>query len=152
MSHDLEEFLEESGLRSGNRRMALYPGAFAPDAATSDAGADVAFVRGAGLPRRRSRRQRRRRRALGRAGPRSPRAWRCDEVAPSRPRPHARHLVRIGRDPRDEHAAVWTAAQPAGEPRVPAHRTSEKTAPGAPWLVIALCIGSVAAMVIMTLK
>ena len=39
MSHDLEEFLEESGLRSGNRRMALYmQELFAPDAATSDAG------------------------------------------------------------------------------------------------------------------
>src|SRR6185503_10686634 len=39
MSHDLEEFLEESGLRSGNRRMALYmQELFAPDATTSDAG------------------------------------------------------------------------------------------------------------------
>src|SRR5678816_2407161 len=39
MSHDLEEFLEESGLRSGNRRMALYmQELFAPDAAASEAG------------------------------------------------------------------------------------------------------------------
>ncbi len=39
MSHDLEEFLEESGLRSGNRRMSLYmQELFAPDATTSDAG------------------------------------------------------------------------------------------------------------------
>ena len=34
MRHDLEEFLDESGLRSGNRRMALYmQELFAPDAA-----------------------------------------------------------------------------------------------------------------------
>jgi serine/threonine-protein kinase len=39
MSHDLEEFLEESSLRSGNRRVALYmQELFAPDAAISDAG------------------------------------------------------------------------------------------------------------------
>ena len=39
MSHDLEEFLEESGLKSGNRRMALYmQEVFAPDAATSEVG------------------------------------------------------------------------------------------------------------------
>ncbi|HXU05710.1 MAG TPA: serine/threonine-protein kinase [Polyangia bacterium] len=39
MSLDLEEFLEESGLRSGNRRMAAYmQELFAPDASTSDAG------------------------------------------------------------------------------------------------------------------
>jgi hypothetical protein len=39
MSHDLEEFLEESGMRSGNRRMSLYmQELFAPDAVSSDAG------------------------------------------------------------------------------------------------------------------
>ncbi|HEY7373997.1 MAG TPA: protein kinase [Polyangia bacterium] len=39
MSLDLEEFLEETGLRSGNRRMSLYMHElFTPDAATSDAG------------------------------------------------------------------------------------------------------------------
>jgi serine/threonine protein kinase len=43
MRHDLEEFLEESGLKSGNRRMALYmQEVFAPDAATSDAGVEKA--------------------------------------------------------------------------------------------------------------
>ena len=49
MSHDLEEFLEESGLRSGNRRMSNYmQELFAPDAATSDAGvaASRSFDRG----------------------------------------------------------------------------------------------------------
>src|SRR5580765_1649639 len=39
MSHDLEEFLEESGMRSGNRRMSLYmQELFAPEAVSSDAG------------------------------------------------------------------------------------------------------------------
>jgi serine/threonine protein kinase len=39
MSHDLEEFLEESGLRSGNRRVALYmQELFAPGASTSETG------------------------------------------------------------------------------------------------------------------
>jgi serine/threonine protein kinase len=43
MRHDLEEFLEESGLKSGNRRMALYmQEVFAPGAATSDAGVEKA--------------------------------------------------------------------------------------------------------------
>jgi hypothetical protein len=43
MRHDLEEFLEESGLKSGNRRMALYmQEVFAPDAATSDVGVEKA--------------------------------------------------------------------------------------------------------------
>ena len=43
MRHDLEEFLEESGLKSGNRRMALYmQEVFAPDAATSEVGVEKA--------------------------------------------------------------------------------------------------------------
>jgi hypothetical protein len=43
MSHDLEEFLEESGLRSGNRRVAIYmQELFAADAAASDSGAAMA--------------------------------------------------------------------------------------------------------------
>ena len=50
MSHDLEEFLEESGLRSGNRRVSLYmQELFAPDAPTSDAG--VAASRAFSEPR-----------------------------------------------------------------------------------------------------
>jgi hypothetical protein len=50
MSHDLEEFLEESGLRSGNRRMSLYmQELFAPDAATSESG--IAASRAFGEPR-----------------------------------------------------------------------------------------------------
>ena len=50
MRHDLEEFLDESGLRSGNRRMALYmQELFAPDAPTSDAG--VAASRAFAEPR-----------------------------------------------------------------------------------------------------
>ena len=61
MRHDLEEFLEESGLRSGNRRMALYmQELFAPDAA--DVGRrrrDVARVRRSAAARRRRRRRRR---------------------------------------------------------------------------------------------
>jgi serine/threonine protein kinase len=45
MSLDLEEFLEETGLRSGNRRMSLYMHElFAPDAATSDAGVTASRV------------------------------------------------------------------------------------------------------------
>jgi hypothetical protein len=47
MSHDLEDFLEDSGLRSGNRRMSIYmQELFAPDAVTSEAGvaASRAFV------------------------------------------------------------------------------------------------------------
>ena len=94
MSHDLEEFLEESGLRSGNRRMSLYmQELFAPDAATSDAG--VAASRSFAEPRRR-----RGRRALGRAGPGSARA--AGDAYRGRPRGgrarHAWHLGRIGRD------------------------------------------------------
>src|SRR4029079_16626044 len=50
MSHDLEEFLEESGLRSGNRRVSLYmQELFAPDARTSEAG--VAASRAFSEPR-----------------------------------------------------------------------------------------------------
>ncbi|HMF44257.1 MAG TPA: serine/threonine-protein kinase [Polyangia bacterium] len=50
MSHDLEEFLEESGMRSGNRRMSLYmQELFAPDAIASDAG--VAASRAFSEPR-----------------------------------------------------------------------------------------------------
>ncbi len=49
MRHDLEEFLEESGLKSGNRRMALYmQDVFAPEAATSDAGVEKARAFGDG--------------------------------------------------------------------------------------------------------
>jgi hypothetical protein len=49
MRHDLEEFLEESGLKSGNRRMALYmQEVFAPDVATSDAGVEKARAFGDG--------------------------------------------------------------------------------------------------------
>ena len=74
MRHDLEEFLEESGLRSGNRRVSLYmQELFAPDAPTSDAGVAASRVvlgaAAAGV-----RRRRRGRRQLGRAGSRSPRA------------------------------------------------------------------------------
>src|SRR5215470_7447764 len=40
MNHDLEEFLEESGMRSGNRRMSLYmQELFAPESMASDSGA-----------------------------------------------------------------------------------------------------------------
>ena len=79
MRHDLEEFLEESGLRSGNRRMALYmQELFAPDAATSDAGVERRRVVRRARPQRPGRRRRRRdRREFGRAGSRSARAA-CD--------------------------------------------------------------------------
>ena len=50
MSHELEEFLEESGLRSGNRRVSIYmQELFAPGAAASDAG--VAASRAFAEPR-----------------------------------------------------------------------------------------------------
>ena len=60
LRHDLEEFLDESGLRTGNRRVALYmKELFAPDAPASDAGvaasrsfADAARRRRAGRWRR----------------------------------------------------------------------------------------------------
>ena len=59
MRHDLEEFLEESGLKSGNRRMALYmQEVFAPDAATTDAGVEKARAFGDGRTGGSSRRPR----------------------------------------------------------------------------------------------
>jgi serine/threonine protein kinase len=50
MSHDLEDFLEDSGLRSGNRRMSIYmQELFAPGAVPSDSG--VAASRAFAEPR-----------------------------------------------------------------------------------------------------
>ena len=100
MSHDLEEFLEESGLRSGNRRVALYmQELFAPDAPDLGRGRrGVALVPEPRPPASGAAGGRRGRRGLGRAGPRSPRA--AGDAHRGRPRARrargARQLGRIG--------------------------------------------------------
>ena len=182
MSHDLEEFLEESGLRSGNRRMALYmQELFAPDAATSDAGvaASRSFAEARpqppGVPAVRARPR------LGRAGPRSARAARdahrgCPRVGARPPQ----HLDRIGQGLASGSAAVRQVAVRMARPcrrRPPARRSrvvlsrfpqvraarpraspwtpngAAKTSRAAGWVIIAVCLAiGVAAIAIMTLK
>ena len=170
MSHDLEEFLEESGLRSGNRRMAIYmQELFAPDAATSDArrrrfavvrrSAAAGGGRIAGGDARDER--------LGRAGPRSPRA--AGDAHRGRPRAgrarRARQLGRIGRRqraaPRRRQRRSGACSRPRGAraghasaPSTTGHERRDETARAAgSWVIIAVCIAiGVAAMVIMTLK
>jgi hypothetical protein len=167
MSHDLEEFLEESGLRSGNRRMALYmQELFAPDAATSEAG--VAASRSFAETRPRA--------AAGPASAdvvvednseeldldrRAPLAMRI-EVAPEPAAPAAR-----GSSAGSGSARVRASASPSGagaarpEPSRPTAPEFDEAGqqiaspPSRPvsWAIIAVLIAiGVAAMVIMTLK
>jgi serine/threonine protein kinase len=175
MSHDLEEFLEESGLRSGNRRMSLYmQELFAPDAATSDAGVATsrsfaeARPQTPGLP----------------AAPydhdseeldldrRAPLAMRI-EVAPEpwvpAPRSSSSGSGKVARSARsDETAAPTTDASPSQSGRaqpvsaspgsasagvsVQAEGTG-KTSRMAGWVILVMCLAiGVAAIAIMTLK
>jgi serine/threonine protein kinase len=173
MSHDLEEFLEESGLRSGNRRVALYmQELFAPGTRTSDAG--LAASRAFAEPRSRfadvavdddSEELDLDRRA--------PLAMRI-EVAPEPAAPASRSN-RPGsggtRRPTPAPASGSAPASPASpSPWVPPPREPGAAAPApldaqpssvAPtktprpvsWVLIAVCIAiGIAAMVIMTLK
>jgi serine/threonine protein kinase len=163
MSHDLEEFLEESGLRSGNRRVSLYmQELFAPEAPTFEAG--VAASRAFSEPRRP---------ASGAAvvvddhseeldlDRRAPLAMRI-EVAPEPAAPAAR-----GSSAGSGSARVRATASPGGSGRAqpsPAESAALAagdgesqivTSPGRPmgWLIVAVLIAiGVAAMVIMTLK
>jgi serine/threonine-protein kinase len=165
MRHDLEDFLEESGLKSGNRRMALYmQDVFAPDATTSDAG--VAQARAFGDPRTAAT-------SPGVAGDedseeldldrRAPLAMRI-EVAPdpapappARPVPAAGHPGRqmtpsrghaSGPAPRVKPARAPDSA-PVALPPEPAHQARRSA--GAIF-VAALVVLAIAAMVIMSLK
>jgi len=167
MSHDLEEFLEESGMRSGNRRVSLYiQDLFAPEARTSEAG--VAASRAFSEPRPQpsssgvTREDNSEELDLDR---RAPLAMRI-EVAPEPAAPTAR-----GSSAGSGSARVRGAASSAGsgsarqrleaEPPVlparPARETESQivTTPSRPmgWVIVAVLIAiGVAAMVIMTLK
>ncbi len=167
MSHDLEEFLEESGLRSGNRRVALYmQELFAPDAATSDAG--VAASRTFTEPRPQASGAQ----PSGDGGGdehseeldldrRAPLAMRI-EVAPEPAAPAARGSSAGSGSARVRAAAASTGsggaqppaptAAPAGGQQFDTSIATKSARPGS-WVVIAVCIAiGVAAMVIMTLK
>jgi serine/threonine protein kinase len=167
MSHDLEEFLEESGLRSGNRRVSIYmQELFTPDARTSDTaggaprpGAEPRPHISGGQP-------------SGNVvvednseeldlDRRAPLAMRI-EVAPEPAAPTARSGSAGSVSARVRAAAGATGsgrAQPApvestaGVVReTPAEITTKTTRPLG-WVIIALCLAiGVAAMVIMTLK
>ena len=171
MSHDLEEFLEESGLRSGNRRMSLYmQELFSPDAATSDAGVATsrsfaeARPQTPGVP----------------AAPydhdseeldldrRAPLAMRI-EVAPEwvpAPRSSSSGSGKVARS--DETAAPTAAASPSQSGRAQPVSASPgsasagvtvqaegegKTSRAAGWVILVMCLAiGVAAIAIMTLK
>jgi serine/threonine protein kinase len=161
MSHDLEEFLEESGLRSGNRRMSLYmQELFAPDASASDAG--VAAARSFSEPRPQTSG------GVDAAGDdhseeldldrRAPLAMRI-EVAPEPAAPAAGGTSSGsgGTSTRRPTPAPSPAdvAQPAvgGEGVQAGADRAAQTPPVASWVIIAVFIAiGVAAMVIMTLK
>ncbi len=164
MSHDLEEFLEESGLRSGNRRVSLYmQELFAPDAPTSDAG--VAASRAFSEPRPP---------ASGAAvvddnseeldlDRRAPLAMRI-EVAPEPAAPAARGSsagsgsARVRAPASSAGSGSGSARRAAAEPvALPAGDGESQivTPPARPigWVIVAVLIAiGVAAMVIMTLK
>jgi serine/threonine protein kinase len=168
MSHDLEEFLEESGLRSGNRRVSIYmQELFAPDAPTSNEG--VAASRMFSEPRPPA--------ANGRVvvednseeldlDRRAPLSMRI-EVAPEPAAPTAR-----GSSAGSGSARVRATASAGGSGStsdwVPAARAAEPVALATPtpepptletsrrpmgWVIVAVLIAiGVAAMVIITLK
>jgi serine/threonine protein kinase len=179
MSHDLEEFLEESGLRSGNRRMSIYmQELFAPDANATDSG--IAASRSFAEPRP----------GQPAAPPpgivprddnseeldldrRAPLAMRI-EVAPESAAPATRSsssgsagTAARRSTPAPDQSSWVPPVRPGGvhapapaAPAVSAFSDSElssvapaKTPRAASWVVIAICIAiGVAAMVIMTLK
>ena len=157
MSHDLEEFLEESGLRSGNRRMSIYmQELFAPGAAASDAG--VAASRSFAEARPQT--------PANGAGEenseeldldrRAPLAMRI-EVAPEPAAPTARGASTGSGSSPVRRATPAPRGSAIGEGgAVPSRldeETTAKTSRATGWVVIALFIAiGVAAMVIMTLK
>jgi serine/threonine protein kinase len=168
MSHDLEEFLEESGLRSGNRRVALYmQELFAPDAPLSEAG--VAASRSFAEPRPQASGAQ-----LSNDGAddghseeldldrRAPLAMRI-EVAPEPAAPATRGSSAGSGSARVRAAAGSSGSgssrpagaspsEPAAVPQLDTDITTKPARPGS-WVVIAICIAiGVAAMVIMTLK
>jgi serine/threonine protein kinase len=160
MSHDLEEFLEESGLRSGNRRMSLYmQELFAPGAATSEAGVAASRSFAEARPQ-----------ATGTgAGDesseeldldrRAPLAMRI-EVAPDPAAPATRSAsTGSGSNPVRRGTPAPKGSAPAagdGADAVPSRldvETTAKTSRTMGWVIIGLLIAiGVAAMVIMTLK
>jgi serine/threonine protein kinase len=166
MSHDLEEFLEESGLRSGNRRVALYMQELFADAPTSDAG--VATSRTFTEPRPQGAGAQ----PSGDLGGdehseeldldrRAPLAMRI-EVAPEPAAPATRGSSAGSGSARVRAAAASTGsgaaqppaatAAPAGDQQLNTNIATKSARPGS-WVVIAVCIAiGVAAMVIMTLK
>jgi serine/threonine protein kinase len=165
MSHDLEEFLEESGLRSGNRRVSLYmQDLVAPDARTSEAG--VAASRAFSEPRPQAssvtREDNSEELDLDR---RAPLAMRI-EVAPEPAAPTARGSSAGSGSARvrattssagSGSARQQFAAEPPVLPARPAREPESQivTPPSRPmgWVVVAVLIAiGVAAMVIMTLK
>ena len=160
MSHDLEEFLEESGLRSGNRRMSIYmQELFAPGAATSDVGvaASRSFADARPQTPMISGDENSEELDLDR---RAPLAMRI-EVAPEPAAPAARSAsTGSGSNPGRRATPAPRGSGPAGESRadtaVPVRvdqETTAKTSRAMGWLVIAVFIAiGVAAMVIMTLK
>jgi serine/threonine protein kinase len=169
MSHDLEEFLEDSGLRSGNRRVSLYMQELFADGTTS----------GAAVPAARSIPDSRPQAAAppAREGDvdleeldldrRAPLAMRL-EVAPEPAAPTARgsssgsgsarvraSVSRAGSGPSSQPVAATAVARPIAAAVTDdgdAENAMKRSRPGS-WVIIALLIAiGVAAMVIMTLK
>jgi serine/threonine protein kinase len=166
MSHDLEEFLEESGLRSGNRRMSIYmQELFAPDAATSDAGVAASRSFAEARPQ-----------TLG--VPAAPRDHDSEELDLDRRAPLAMR-IEVAPEPwvpaprstssgSGRTAAPTTAAEPSQSGRAqpvsasPGSASAGVTVPAddalkpsraAGWVIIVVCLAiGVAAIAIMTLK
>jgi len=177
MSHDLEEFLEESGLRSGNRRMANYMHElFTPDAA-SNGGAAPARPLAEARPQTAGAGRQREQENLEELDldRRAPLAMRI-EVAPEPAAPTTRSSS-AGSGSAKVRSAAGAAGSGSAKVRVPAGATgSGRAQPSLPvpmaaasnhfdtntslkpsragsWVVIAVLIAiGVAAMVIMTLK
>ena len=129
MQDDLEEFLSESGLRSGNRRVAIYMSElFAADAAAgggeaADDGEELDFDR------------------------RAPLSMRIEPAAevPTRPAPAATRISTPAAAAARPTAAVAVAAPP--------ELAASPTTPRGSWILVATFIVlAIAAMVILTLR
>ena len=148
MRHDLEEFLDEAGLRTGNRRLALYMNElFAPEAPTFERG--IAASRAFSPERRVARGPRDEHSDELDFDRRAPLAMRMeaapDEPVPARaaaPRPSARTSAPAGSP---------AAAVPADADRDIEIEAPARSFPGWIWVVAFVAVG-IAAMVIATLK
>jgi serine/threonine-protein kinase len=167
MRHDLEEFLDDSGLRTGNRRLALYMNElFAPDAPVSAAGAAAARAfadarRGAEAPREEASEEL----DFDRRAPLGMRIEvAADEPPPVRPQGRPARVATIPASPAAGRSAAVAAGAPSAAARsaVPPVRPAGVTDEPAKdlthgrfpaWaLVVAFIVVTIATMVFITLK